>query len=212
MSAPPSAAPPLPLPAALSPSPPAAPVGAGARAAEGRFEPVVIGFTCNWCSYRAADLAGTSRLKYPPNIRLIRLMCSGRLDPTFVLKAFADGADGVMVSGCHPGDCHYVDQNYKTLRRHRLLQRTLEQFGIAAGRLRLTWASAGEGALFAQEITTFVEQVRALGPLRWPTALARDDAAPLPCGPVSDAGVPAGDAEAAAPDGATSWRTAEVTA
>jgi F420-non-reducing hydrogenase iron-sulfur subunit len=134
------------------------------------FEPVVIGFTCNWCSYRAADLAGTSRMKYPPNIRLIRLMCSGRLDPTFVLKALADGADGVMISGCHPGDCHYVDQNYKTMRRYQLLQRTLEQFGIEPGRLRLTWASAGEGAIFAREVTEFVEQVRALGPLRWPAA------------------------------------------
>lgn len=132
------------------------------------FEPVIVGFTCNWCSYRAADLAGTSRMKYPPNIRLIRLMCSGRLDPMFVLKAFANGADGVMVSGCHPGDCHYVDQNYKTLRRYRLLQRTLEQFGIEPDRLQLTWASAGEGAIFANAVTSFVEQVRALGPLNWP--------------------------------------------
>ena len=112
-------------------------------------------------------------MKYPPNIRLIRLMCSGRLDPTFVLKAFAEGADGVMISGCHPGDCHYVDQNYKTMRRYQLLRRTLEQFGIEPGRLRLTWASAGEGAIFAQEVTTFVEQVRALGPLDWPSAPAR---------------------------------------
>ena len=133
------------------------------------FEPVIIGFTCNWCSYRAADLAGTSRMKYPPNIRLVRLMCSGRLDPAFVLKAFAGGADGVMVSGCHPGDCHYVDQNYKTMRRYELLRRTLEPFGIEPGRLRLTWASAGEGALFAREITEFVEQVRSLGPLGWRT-------------------------------------------
>ena len=88
------------------------------------FEPVIIGFTCNWCSYRAADLAGTARIKYPPNVRLIRLMCSGRLDPTFVLKALAGGADGVLITGCHPGDCHYLEQNYKALRRFQLLQRT----------------------------------------------------------------------------------------
>jgi len=135
---------------------------------EGTFEPTIIGFTCNWCSYRAADMAGTARMKYPPNIRLIRLMCSGRLDPTFVIKAFASGADGVMVSGCHPGDCHYVDQNYKALRRYHLLVRTLEQFGIERERLNLTWASAGEGAIFANAIGTFTEQVRALGPLNWP--------------------------------------------
>ncbi len=134
-----------------------------------RFEPLVIGFTCNWCSYRAADMAGTSRIKYPPNIRLIRLMCSGRVDPTFVLKTLADGADGVLITGCHPGDCHYLDQNYKTLRRHRLLQRTLAQMGIEPERVRLTWASAAEGMQLAQTISEFVEQLRALGPLAWPT-------------------------------------------
>ena len=101
------------------------------------FEPIIVGFTCNWCSYRAADAAGTGRTKYPPNIRLIRLMCSGRLDPTFVLKAFANGADGVMVAGCHPGDCHYVEQNYKTMRRFKMLQRTLAQLGIEPGRIKL---------------------------------------------------------------------------
>ena len=97
------------------------------------FEPVIVGFTCNWCSYRAADLAGTARIKYPPNVRLIRLMCSGRLDPTFVLRAFAGGADGVLITGCHPGECHYLEQNYKTLRRFRLLQRTLTTMGIEPG-------------------------------------------------------------------------------
>ena len=131
------------------------------------FEPVMIGFTCNWCSYRAADMAGTARMKYAPNVRLIRLMCSGRLDPTFVFKAFAGGADGVLVSGCHPGDCHYISQNYKALRRFRLMQRVLEQMGVEPGRLKLLWASAAEGAIFAREITSFVEQVRALGPLNW---------------------------------------------
>ena len=94
------------------------------------FEPTIIGFTCNWCSYRAAYMAGLSRIKYPPNIRLIRLMCSGRLDPSFVLKAFADGADGVFISGCHPGDCHYLEQNYKTIRRYELLKRVIAGMGI----------------------------------------------------------------------------------
>jgi F420-non-reducing hydrogenase iron-sulfur subunit len=135
-----------------------------------QFEPVVIGFVCNWCSYRASDAAGLGRMKYPPNIRLIRVMCSGRIDPTFVLKAFAQGADGVMITGCHPGDCHYVDQNYKTMRRFALLQNTLEQMGIEPGRLKLTWASASEGVKFTEEVTSMVEQVRALGPLNWPAA------------------------------------------
>jgi F420-non-reducing hydrogenase iron-sulfur subunit len=131
------------------------------------FEPVIIGFTCNWCSYRAADMAGTARMKYAPNVRLIRLMCSGRLDPTFVFKAFAGGADAVLVSGCHPGDCHYINQNYKALRRFHLMQRVLAQMGIEPGRLKLLWASAAEGAIFAREINSFVEQVRSLGPLNW---------------------------------------------
>jgi len=132
------------------------------------FEPVIIGFTCNWCSYRAADLAGTARIKYPPNVRLIRVMCSGRIDPTFVLKALSEGADGVLIAGCHPGECHYLEQNYKALRRHRLLQKTLVQFGIEPARVRLTWASAAEGALFAEEIAAMVDEVKALGPLNWP--------------------------------------------
>jgi F420-non-reducing hydrogenase iron-sulfur subunit len=131
------------------------------------FEPVIVGFTCNWCSYRAADLAGTARVKYPPNVRLIRLMCSGRLDPTFVLRALAEGADGVLITGCHPGECHYLEQNYKTLRRFRLLQRTLVQLGVDPERVRLVWASAAEGVRLAREIATMVEEVRALGPLDW---------------------------------------------
>jgi F420-non-reducing hydrogenase iron-sulfur subunit len=135
-----------------------------------QFEPVIIGFTCNWCSYRAADMAGTARMKYAPNIRLIRLMCSGRLDPTFVIKALAGGADGVMITGCHPGDCHYVEQNYKALRRFILLRKTLAQLGIEPERLKLVWASAAEGAIFTENVNSFVEQVRALGPLNWPTS------------------------------------------
>jgi F420-non-reducing hydrogenase iron-sulfur subunit len=132
------------------------------------FEPVIIGFTCNWCSYRAADMAGTSRLKYPPNVRLIRLMCSGRLDPTFVMKALASGADGVMITGCHPGECHYLEQNYKALRRVKLLKRTIEQMGISPDRVKLVWASAAEGVKLANEITKFVGEIKDLGPLNWP--------------------------------------------
>ena len=135
-----------------------------------KFEPVIIGFTCNWCSYRAADLAGTARVKYPPNVRLIRLMCSGRLDPTFVLKALAGGADGVMITGCHPGECHYLEQNYKAMRRFQLLQRTLVQMGVEPQRIKLVWASAAEGVRLAQEITKLVEEIRGLGPLQWPTS------------------------------------------
>jgi F420-non-reducing hydrogenase iron-sulfur subunit len=140
-------------------------------------EPVVIGFTCNWCSYRAADLAGTARVKYPPNIRLLRLMCSGRLDPAFVLKALASGADGVLITGCHPGECHYIEQNYKALRRFLLLRRLLAQMGIEPQRVKLVWASAAEGVKLAREITAMVEEIRMLGPLSWPfevTDIARD--------------------------------------
>jgi F420-non-reducing hydrogenase iron-sulfur subunit len=138
------------------------------------FEPTIIGFTCNWCSYRAADLAGTARTKYLPNVRLIRLMCSGRLDPAFVLKALAEGADGVLITGCHPGECHYIEQNYKTLQRYLLLQRTLSQFGVEPQRVKLVWASAAEGVHLAQEIDKMVEEVRALGPLNWPAHLEQE--------------------------------------
>lgn len=139
-----------------------------------RFEPLIIGFTCNWCSYRAADLAGTARVQYPPNVRLVRLMCSGRLDPTFVLRALAGGADGVLITGCHPGECHYLEQNLKTMRRYWLLRRTLEQFGIEPERLRLVWASAAEGVRLARIIEEMVEEVRALGPLNWPAVVGKN--------------------------------------
>lgn len=138
------------------------------------FEPVIIGFTCNWCSYRAADLAGTTRLKYAPNVRLVRLMCSGRIDPTFVMKALSGGADGVLITGCHPGECHYIKQNYKALRRHLLLQRLLKGLGIAPERIRLVWVSAAEGTKWANTINSFVEEIRALGPLGWQKKLAAD--------------------------------------
>lgn len=137
-----------------------------AGAAGAGFEPLLIGFTCNWCSYRAADLAGTARIKYPPNVRLVRLMCAGRLDPTFVLKAYAGGADGVMVTGCWPGDCHYREQNFKGLRRFLLLRRVITALGIEPARLQLVWASAAEGDRLAHEIGRIVEEVRALGPLK----------------------------------------------
>lgn len=134
---------------------------------EKTFSPKIVAFLCNWCSYSASDLAGTSRIKYAPQVRMIRVMCSGRVDPTFILKAFALGADGVMIAGCHPGDCHYIEQNYKTLRRYHLLRRMLQQFGIEEDRLRLVWASASEGPQLAQAINQFVEEVRQLGPLAW---------------------------------------------
>ena len=133
------------------------------------FEPVIIGFTCNWCSYRAADTAGTSRIKYPPNVRLIRLMCSGRVDPTFVLKALSEGADGVLITGCHPGDCHYIEQNYKTLRRHRLLQRTLSQLGIEPERVRLSWSSAARARSLRRPSVSSWKKCAPLGPLAWPS-------------------------------------------
>ncbi|MGC8874671.1 MAG: hydrogenase iron-sulfur subunit, partial [Chloroflexia bacterium] len=126
-----------------------------------------VGFLCNWCTYAAADTAGVSRMKQPPNIDIIRVMCSGRVDPTFVLKAFAEGADGVLVAGCHPGDCHYSEGNYKTLRRMTLLRKVLEQFGIEPGRFRLEWISSAEAPKWAQVAREFTEQVRALGPLNW---------------------------------------------
>jgi F420-non-reducing hydrogenase iron-sulfur subunit len=131
-----------------------------------RFEPRIIGFLCNWCSYTGADLAGTSRMKSAPNLRVIRVMCSGRVDPTFVLRAFQLGADGVLVAGCHPGDCHYQEGNFKAQRRALLLRRVLREFGVDERRLRLEWISAAEGEKFATVTNEFTEQVRALGPLR----------------------------------------------
>jgi len=130
------------------------------------FEPRIVAFFCNWCTYLAADLAGTSRMKYAPNVRVIRLMCSGRVDPQFVLDAFAQGADGVLIGGCHPGDCHYQEGNYKTLRRYHLLKRVLQQMGIEEERFRLEWISAAEGDRVRSAINDMVEKVRALGPLQ----------------------------------------------
>ena len=132
-----------------------------------QFEPVFVGFLCNWCSYRAADLAGTSRLHYAPNMRVIRVMCSGRVDPQFVLKALKEGADGVLIAGCHPGECHYVEGNIKAQRRFILLKHLLRQLGVEEERVQLVWASASEGIILAEAVDRMTEQLRALGPLRW---------------------------------------------
>jgi F420-non-reducing hydrogenase iron-sulfur subunit len=133
---------------------------------EMRFEPRIVAFFCNWCTYLATDLAGTSRMKYAPNARVIRVMCSGRVDPQFVLQAFAQGADGVLIGGCHPGDCHYREGNYKTQRRCLLLKRLLSQVGIEEERLRVEWISAAEGEKVRAVIDDMVAKLRPLGPLR----------------------------------------------
>ena len=133
--------------------------------AKTEFEPKIIGFLCNWCSYAGADLAGVSRIQYPSNIRIIRVMCSGRIDPTFILEALKDGADGVLVAGCHlPSDCHYISGNFKTLRRVTLLKKVLQDFGIEPERVRLEWISASEGDKFAAVVRDMVEEIKKLGP------------------------------------------------
>jgi len=132
---------------------------------EEQFEPKIVGFLCNWCSYAGADLAGVSRIQYPTSIRIIRVMCSGRVDPAFILEAFQNGADGVLVAGCHlPSDCHYLSGNFKAQRRINLLKNVLEQFGIEPERLRLEWISASEGDRFATVIKDMTEQIKKLGP------------------------------------------------
>lgn len=130
-----------------------------------KFEPKIIGFLCNWCSYAGADKAGTAQLSYPPNVNVIRVMCTGRIDPQFVMSAFREGADGVIILGCHLGDCHYKEGNYKAVQRHRLLLRLLEQFGIEEERCKMDFVSAGEGDKFAGVITDMVDKVKKLGPL-----------------------------------------------
>jgi len=139
-----------------------------------RFEPRIAVLCCNWCTYAGADLAGTSRMKYAPNVRLIRVMCSGRVDPAFVLRAFQDGADGVLIAGCHPGDCHYINGNHKTMRRFPVLKRMLRQWGIEEGRIRLEWISASEGDVFVKVVNEMTEAVRALGPLDWKARTAAE--------------------------------------
>jgi len=128
------------------------------------FEPRIIGFFCNWCTYAGADLAGTSRIQYPPNIRVIRLMCSGALDPVYVIKALLEGADGDLIGGCHPGDCHYQSGNYKARRRVAILQSILKQMGFEPERVWLRWISASEGRYFADTVTEMVAKLKELGP------------------------------------------------
>jgi len=129
-----------------------------------QFEPHILGFLCNWCSYAGADLAGVSRISYPTNIRIIRTMCSGRVDPLHVLEAFRQGIDGILVTGCHPGDCHYITGNYACEKRVKFLKEVLAQIGIDPRRLRLEWVSASEGGKFAQIVKEMIEDVRKLGP------------------------------------------------
>ena len=130
------------------------------------FEPRIVAFFCTWCTYTAADLAGTARMRYAPNVRIVRLMCSGRVDPQFVLAAFRDGADGVLIGGCHPGDCHYEQGNYNAWRRFELLRPLLGEMGIEQERLRLEWISASEGDRVQRVCNEMTDTLRGLGPLR----------------------------------------------
>ncbi len=140
------------------------------------WEPRIVAFFCNWCTYTAADLAGVSRMRHAPNVRIIRVMCSGRVDPQFILEAFARGADGVLIGGCHIGDCHYVEGNHKLLRRVRMLRRMLGDMGIQEDRFRLEWISASEGEKVKLVIDDMVAKVRALGPLGLPERFEAWDA------------------------------------
>lgn len=132
--------------------------------ADNNFEPRIVAFLCNWCTYTGADLAGTSRLQYPPNVRIIRLMCSGAVDPVYVLRALVDGADGILIGGCHPGDCHYQSGNYKARRRYAVLQETLDEVGFDKERVWLRWISASEGAQFAETIRQITAALKEKGP------------------------------------------------
>ncbi|MFH1531040.1 MAG: hydrogenase iron-sulfur subunit [Pseudomonadota bacterium] len=131
------------------------------------FEPEIAAFLCTWCSYTGADQAGSSRIQYSPNVTIIRVMCSGRIEPSFVLKALREGADGVLICGCHPGDCHYQEGNYRARGRYHMLKSMLSQFGIAPERVLLEWVSASEAERFAKLADRFTEEIRALGPLSW---------------------------------------------
>jgi F420-non-reducing hydrogenase iron-sulfur subunit len=139
---------------------------------ENGFEPKILGIFCNWCTYLAADLAGVSRMQYPANIRIVRVMCSGRIDPQFILWAFKNGADGVLIGGCHPGDCHYIEGNYKALRRYKMLKKLLKEMGINEKRLRLEWISASEADKLQRVVKEFKEQLKEIGPLTEDRAFA----------------------------------------
>lgn len=134
------------------------------RNAAGEFEPKIVGFLCKWCSSSAADLAGTSRMEYPPNIRIIRLMCSGSVDSVYIIKALMEGADGVLVAGCHPGDCHYIEGNYKARRRVALLKDIMAMLGLENERIKITWIGADEGRKFAETIEEMTQDMKKLGP------------------------------------------------
>ncbi|WP_338667882.1 hydrogenase iron-sulfur subunit [Pseudodesulfovibrio methanolicus] len=129
------------------------------------FEPTILAFVCNWCTFTAADLAGTSRMIQQPNLRMVRMMCTGMVDPKYIVKSLLSGADGVLVSGCHPGDCHYINGNYKARRRVKLLNEILPQFGIEKERVKLTWVGASEGNEFAATVNNFINEIRELGPM-----------------------------------------------
>lgn len=128
------------------------------------YDPKILAFLCNWCSYAGADLAGVSRMQYPPNIRVIRFMCTGRIDPVFMIRPLTRGVDGVLIAGCHPGECHYGKGNLYTRRRVLMAKKLLESLGIEPERLRLEWVAASEGPKFAQVVTDFTEAARGLGP------------------------------------------------
>jgi F420-non-reducing hydrogenase iron-sulfur subunit len=144
------------------------------------FKPKIIVFCCNWCSYAGADLAGVSRFQIKPYFRVIRTLCSARVDPEFILHAYKKGADGVLVLGCHPGDCHYIGGNYRTRRRMALLKIMLLQFGLQKDRFRLEWVSASEGEKFAKVVNEFVERVTALGPSPFRTLAEKKKTAAAP--------------------------------
>ena len=133
---------------------------------EEEFEPNIIGFLCNWCSYAGADLAGTSRIQYPPNVKIIKVMCSGRINPMYVVNALQQGADGVLIGGCHPGDCHYNHGNYLARRRIAVMKKLLEFMGIEPERVRMTWVSAAEGRKFADVVKEVTEDIKKLGPMK----------------------------------------------
>jgi len=137
----------------------------GAVTEQRSYEPKIVAFCCNWCSYAGADLAGTTRLQYPTNIRIVRVMCSGRVDPAFVLKAFTLGADGVIIAGCHPSDCHYINGNEKTATRGEFLSEFLEEAGIEPQRFRLEWIAGSEGQKFANVVKQMVDELEKLGPI-----------------------------------------------
>ncbi len=156
------------------------------------FEPRIVGFLCNWCSYEGADSAGRAQKSCPPNLNVVRVMCSGRVDPQFVLEAFKEGADGVLILGCHPGDCHYKEGNRKALRRYTLLKRVLAQLGVEEERLRLDWVSASEAEKFVAVVDEMVERLRALGPLRRKEFSERETALAEPAAAQREALIAAG--------------------